>query len=82
MVATIEGFDWHELPPGAPDLEIIEPPWQVYKTTMFEALTFRRRHREQARPRRPKEDDDSEPERALKLETRGPRSSSPDLPGC
>ena len=60
---TIEGFDWHELPPNTPDLGIIEPPWQVYKTTMLEAVTFRRRHRVSAPMKRPKEDEDSEPER-------------------
>ena len=61
VVVTIEGFDWHELPPNAPDRVISEPPWQVYKTTMLEALTFRRRLRAEAH-KRPQEDD-SEPER-------------------
>ena len=61
VVVTIEGFDWHELPPSTPDRGISEPPWQVHKTTMLEALTFRRRLRAEAR-KRPQEDD-SEPER-------------------
>ena len=61
VVVKIEGFDWHELPPNTPDRVILEPPWQVYKKTMFEALAFKRKLRAEAQKR--PQDTDSEPER-------------------